>query len=68
MKLSKITGVKSRTTPYHPSGNPAEKLNHILENMLGTLEEHKKTNWKKYVKPLVHAYNCTRNDNTEHSP
>ena len=26
--------------------------------MLGTLEEDKKKNWKQFLAPLVHAYNC----------
>lgn len=36
--------------------------------MLGTLENKKKSHWKEYVKPLVHAYNCTRNETTGFSP
>lgn len=30
--------------------------------MLGTLESKQKAKWREYVKPLVHAYNCTRNE------
>ena len=36
--------------------------------MLGTLEEKDKHPWRDYVKPLVHAYNRTRNDTTGYSP
>ncbi|XP_073687078.1 uncharacterized protein [Garra rufa] len=36
--------------------------------MLGTLEGEKKSRWKEFVKPLVHAYNCTRNDTTGYTP
>ncbi|XP_064189748.1 uncharacterized protein LOC135253859 [Anguilla rostrata] len=36
--------------------------------MLGTLEEKDKHHWRDYVKPLVHSYNCTRNDTTGYSP
>ncbi|XP_070573181.1 uncharacterized protein [Ptychodera flava] len=36
--------------------------------MLGTLEEHQKKDWKSYVGPLVHAYNCTTNDSTGYAP
>ncbi|RXN31226.1 Retrovirus-related Pol polyprotein from transposon 412 [Labeo rohita] len=36
--------------------------------MLGTLENDKKAHWKEFVKPLVHAYNCTKNDATGYSP
>ena len=36
--------------------------------MLGTLEPIQKTDWKSYVGPLVHAYNCTRHDTTGFSP
>lgn len=36
--------------------------------MLGTLESKQKSKWKDHVKPLVHAYNCTRNDTTGYTP
>ncbi|KAL7824273.1 hypothetical protein SRHO_G00342580 [Serrasalmus rhombeus] len=67
-ELCKLSGVKSRTTPYHPRGNPVERFNRTLLDLLGTLSEKKKENWRKYVKPLVHAYNCTRNDTTGEAP
>ena len=67
-ELSKVAGTKSHTTPYHPRGNPVERFNRTLLDMLGTLETNKKSNWRKYIKPLVHAYNCTKNDTTGESP
>ena len=60
---------KSRTTPYHAMGNGmVERFNHTLFNMLGTLEDHKKEDWKSYVSPLVHSYNAFRHDSTGYSP
>lgn len=68
-ELCKIAGIhKVRTTPYHPRGNPVERFNRTLLNMLGTLTNEDKLHWKDFVKPLVHAYNCTRNDVTGFTP
>ncbi|KAK3089987.1 hypothetical protein FSP39_008245 [Pinctada imbricata] len=36
--------------------------------MLGTLETEQKTDWKSYIRPLVHAYNCMRQESTGFSP
>ena len=35
--------------------------------MLGTLDDQKK-NWKAYVNPLCHAYNCSKNDANCYTP
>lgn len=68
-ELCNIAGIiQTRTTPYHPRGNPVERFNGTLLNMLGTLEHKQKANWKEYVKPLVHAYNCTKNEVTGFTP
>lgn len=69
-ELCRIAGVeKTRTTPYHPMGNGiTERFNSTLLGMLGTLDHGGKSNWKDYVKPLVHAYNSTRHESTGFSP
>ena len=69
-ELCKIAGIeKSRSSPYHPMGaGCTERMNRTLLNMLGTLELNQKEDWKEYLGPLVHAYNCTRHDTTGFSP
>ena len=68
--MCKIAGVKKlHTTPYHPQGNgQCERFNSTLCNMLGTLSEKEKSDWKSYLGCMTHAYNCTKHGSTTYSP
>ncbi len=69
-ELLRMLGIrKSRTSPYHPQGDPQpERFNRTLLSMLGTLDPAEKSRWSQHVNRLVQAYNCTKNDATGHLP
>ena len=69
-ELCKIAGVqKLHTTPYHPQGNgQCERFNSTLCNMLGTLSEEEKSDWKSYLGCMTQAYNCTKHASTTYFP
>ena len=69
-ELCQLLGIeRSHTTPFHPMSNgQCERMNRSLLSMLGTLPAEKKSRWKDYVLPMVHAYNCTKHDTTGFAP
>lgn len=49
----------SRTSPYHPQGNPEKQFNRTILRMLKTLTDKEKERWKVQIPRVVHTYNCT---------
>ena len=68
--LCQLAGLqKPRTSPHHPQTNgQCERFNGTLLNMLGSLTQEQKKDWKSHVPALVHMYNCTRNAATGFTP
>ena len=69
-ELCKIAGVKKlHTTPYHAQSNgQCERFNSTLCNMLGTLSDEEKSDWKSHLGCMTHAYNCTKHVSTTYYP
>ena len=68
--LHKLTGIRSsNTTPYHPMGDgQVERYNRTLINMLKSIPENEKKNWKEHLQKLTFAYNSTIHKSTGFSP
>ena len=45
-----------------------ERFNRTLLNMLGTMSEKQKSDWKSHVPTLTHAYNAAMHESTGFSP
>ena len=45
-----------------------ERYNKSLLNMLGTLSEDQKTDWKSFVSTLTHAYNAAEHESSGYAP
>ena len=68
--LEQLTGIpRSRTTPYHPTGNSqCERFSQTLLAMLRSMAEKQKTSWSKHINKMMFAYNCTKHEATGFSP
>ena len=69
-RFHQLSGIKSsQTTPYHPMGDgQVERMNRTFINMLKTLPENYKSNWKAELPKLSFAYNSTICKSTGHAP
>ena len=69
-QLCALYGAKNtHTTPYHPQGNGGcEQMNRTLLQLLGTLENDKKSQWPSYLPELIFLYNNTVHSATTHTP
>ena len=63
-------GVKhSTTTPYNPCGNSTcDRFNHMLHNLLKTLDKEQNANWPLHLSSLVFVYNAMSHSVTGYQP
>ena len=68
--LYSMHGVKqSTTTPYLPHGNlTCERFNHMLHDLLKTLDKEQKANWSLPLSFLVFAYSAMPHSVTGYQP
>lgn len=63
--LRQLSGMHhSRTLPYHPQGNHAERFNQTILPMLKTWTDKEKEQWKDQIPEVIHAYSCIQHDLT----
>ena len=69
-ELCKTLGIdKSRTTPYHPSGNGgAERANSTIMNIVHTFARNDPQNWDKQLHTALMGYNSTKHAATGYEP
>ena len=69
-ELHRLTGINaSNTTPYWPQGDgQVERFNRTLINMLKTLANKEKADWRSHLPKLAFAVNSTQNATTGFSP
>ena len=68
--LYTLYGLKqSTTTPYNPHGNATcEWFNHMLHDLLKTLDKEQKPNWPLHLSSLLFAYNAVLHNVTGYQP
>ena len=68
--LCELYGVqKLRTSPYHAQTNgQVERMNQMIIQMIGKLEQDKKARWSEHLPEMLAAYNVTRSAVTGYSP
>ena len=69
-ELCKTLGIdKSRTTPYHPSGNGgAERANSTIMNIVHSFARKDPKNWDKKLHTALMGYNGTKHAATGYEP